>query len=64
MADDLAIGTIVMVGDHLWRKGSRKNAVLAFLFGKRQRFVHLKMRCTVSWWRGHPYLIGFREARK
>lgn len=59
---DMAIGAIVLVGDYNWRDGPWLPATMAFLFGQRQRFEHLGMRCTVAWWRGDPYLIWLREA--
>ena len=61
-ASDLACGAVVLVGDHNWRRGPRLPAALAFLFGKRQRFEHLGMRCLVAWRGGKPYLISIREA--
>lgn len=61
--DDMVQGGKVLVGDHNWREGPLWPSVCAFLFGARERFTHLGMRCTVAWWRGKPYLIGLREAR-
>lgn len=58
---DWSVGTLVLVGDHNWRKGPRLAAMCAFLFGSRQRFEHLDMVCTVAWYRGKPYLIRMRE---
>ena len=62
-ASDAAIGSIVLVGDYNWRRGPTRAAMAAWLFGRRDRFVHLGMRCTVAWWRDQPYLIGMKEAR-
>lgn len=59
---DMACGAKVMVGDHNWRKGPFWPAIFAWAFGKRERFEHLGMRCTVSWWKGKPYLTGLEEA--
>lgn len=59
---DIATGTVVLVGDFNWRKGPMRRALVALLFGRRERFVHLGMRCTVAWWRDQPYLVGMREA--
>lgn len=56
----MEIGAIVLVGDHLWRKGPRLKAALAFVFGRRQRFEHLGKHCTVAWFCGNPYLIHIR----
>jgi hypothetical protein len=58
---DLSQGGKVLVGDHNWRQGPFLGAAAAFLFGRRERFVHLGMRCTLSWWKGCPYLISIRE---
>lgn len=60
---DAAYGVKVLVGDHNWRKGPVRAAVAAWLFGRRERFEHLGMHCTVAWWKGKPYLVGLREAR-
>lgn len=62
MTDDMTYGAKTLVGDHNWRKGPRLPALLAFLFGRRERFVHLGVRCTIAWWRGAPYLITITEA--
>jgi len=59
---DMAIGAKVLVGDYNWRDGPIWPAVCAFLFGRRERFVHLGLRCTVAWWKGEPYLIWVRGA--
>lgn len=56
---DKGPAAIIFVGDWRWRKGPRLNAILAFLFGPRQVFVHLGMRATVAWYREQPYLVGF-----
>lgn len=61
--DDMAIGTITLVGDYNWRKGPMWPSICAFLFGRRQRYVHLDMRCTVAWWKDQPYLISLREIK-
>ncbi len=61
--DDQALGMVALVGDYNWRKGPFWPSVCAFLFGRRQRYVHLNMRCTVAWWRDQPYLIAIREAK-
>lgn len=61
-ASDAAIGSVVLVGDYNWRQGPMRAALAAWLFGRRERFVHLGLRCTVAWWRGQPYLISLREA--
>jgi len=58
---DLAYGAVVLVGDHNWRRGPKLAAALAFLFGQRQRFEHLGMRCLVAWRKGEPYLISIRD---
>lgn len=63
-AHDMVCGSKVLVGDHNWRKGPFWPAMLAYLFGKRERFTHLGMRCTVAWHNGKPYLIDLREVRK
>lgn len=60
--NDLALGTVVLVGDDNWRRGPVWRAALAFLFGRRQRFTHLGMRCTVAWLNDRPYLVSMREA--
>ena len=60
---DLSVGSVVLVGDHNWRKGPLWPSLCAFVFGHRQRFTHLGLDCTVAWWRGHPYLIWIAEAR-
>jgi len=60
---DMALGSVVLVGDHNWRKGPMWRALAAFLLGRRQRFVHLNMRCTVAWYKDQPYLINIRENR-
>jgi hypothetical protein len=61
--DDAAIGAIVLGGDANWRRAPVWQAVCAWAFGRRQRFTHLGLDCTVTWWRDRPYLIGLREAR-
>ena len=62
MRGDAATGSVVLVGDYNWRRGPFRRALGAYLFGRRERFVHLGMRCTVAWWRDQPYLISMREA--
>jgi hypothetical protein len=42
----------------MWR------ALAAFLLGRRQRFVHLGMKCTVAWYKDQPFLINLRETRE
>ncbi|MCZ4259029.1 hypothetical protein O4H53_26105 [Sulfitobacter sp. G21635-S1] len=59
---DFDLATVVFVGDWHWRKGPRLMAILAFVFGRRRRFVHLGMAATVAWYRGQPYLIRFNPA--
>ena len=61
--EDMVKGAKVMVGDENWRKGPVWPAFCAFLFGQRERFEHLGMRCTIAWWRDKPYLVSIREAR-
>jgi hypothetical protein len=58
---DLSIGSVVLVGDHNWRKGPLWPSLCALVFGRRQRFTHLGMRCTVAWWRDQPYLVRVDE---
>jgi hypothetical protein len=60
---DMAYAAQVLVGDHNWREGPTGPALAAWLFGRRTRFTHLGMRCTIAWWRGKPYLVGLREAQ-
>jgi hypothetical protein len=60
---DMAIGTVVLVGDLNWRKGPLWPSLCALVAGRRQRFEHPGMRCTVAWWREQPYLIWIGEAR-
>ncbi|TNF21861.1 MAG: hypothetical protein EP318_06205 [Rhodobacteraceae bacterium] len=59
---DMSYGAKVLVGDDNWRYGPKLPALAAFLFGRRERFEHLGMRCTVAWYKGQPYLIHMREA--
>ncbi len=59
--NDAAIGSLVLVGDFNWRKGPFWPAMLALAFGRRRRFVHLGMHCTIAFWKDQPYLIGLRE---
>lgn len=61
---ELALGSVVLIGDLNWRKGPVRHAIAAFLFGRRDRFDHLGMRCTVAWWRNQPYLVRFREVAR
>ncbi|MFB9148743.1 hypothetical protein [Roseovarius ramblicola] len=61
--EDMVKGAKVLVGDENWRKGPVWLAFWAFLFGRRERFEHLDMRCTIAWWRDKPYLVSIREAR-
>lgn len=61
-AADMAYGAKVLVGDYNWRDGPKLPSLAAFLFGRRERFEHLGMRCTIAWWKGEPYLIRMREA--
>ena len=58
---DMALGAVVLVGDHNWRKGPKWSALAAFLLGRRQRFTHLGMKCTVAWYEDQPYLISICE---
>lgn len=60
---DLSVGSVVLVGDYNWRKGPLWPSLCALVFGRRQRFTHLGLRCTVAWWREQPYLIWIAEAR-
>jgi hypothetical protein len=60
---DMVKGARVLAGDDNWRKGPVWPAFCAWLLGRRERFTHLGMRCTVAWWRDKPYLIGLREVR-
>ncbi len=59
---DMAIGTVVLVGDYNWRKGPMWPSIVAMCIGRRQRFVHLGMRCTIAWYKEQPYLIALRQA--
>lgn len=61
-AHDMACAAKVLVGDDNWRNGPKLPAIAAFLFGARERFEHLDLRCTVAWHKGKPYLISVREA--
>lgn len=58
---DMAQGAKVLVGDYNWRKGPFWPSVAAFLFGRRERFVHLGMKCTIAWHKEQPYLTSIRE---
>lgn len=58
---DFAVGSMVLIADLNWRKGPVWPAMLALMFGRREHFVHLGMRCTLAWWKGTPYLVRFRE---
>tara|TARA_R100000935_G_scaffold16663_1_gene33050 strand:- start:640 stop:912 length:273 start_codon:yes stop_codon:yes gene_type:complete len=58
---DLSVGSVVLVGDYNWRKGPLWPSLCALVLGRRQRFTHLGMHCTVAWWRDRPYLIGIAE---
>ncbi|PCH70269.1 MAG: hypothetical protein COC12_08420 [Rhodobacteraceae bacterium] len=62
--DDYAYGYAVMAGDDNWRKGPLWRSAMAFLFGRRHRFEHLGMRCTIAWWKDEPFLISMREVRQ
>ena len=61
MMNDAAIGAVVLVGDHNWRKGPRLKALAAFCFGRRQRFTHLGKACVVVWFKDEPFLTSFKE---
>lgn len=63
MQQDFETGTLTLVADHNWRKGPMFPAACAWLFGKRQRYEHLGLKCVVAWWKDTPYLIGLREAK-
>jgi len=61
--DDVRYGALVLCGDDNWRKGPFWPAAMAFLFGRRDCFEHLGLRCTIAWYKDRPYLIRIREAR-
>lgn len=53
---------VLLAGDWRWRKGPRWPAFCAWAFGRRERLTtHLGDAATLSWWRGHPYLIELKE---
>lgn len=58
----MAYGAKVMVGDHNWKRAGLWEVARVFLFGEREVFEHLGIRCTIRWWQGHPYLTDVREA--
>lgn len=62
-AQDAAIGALVLVGDHNFKKAHWFTLAAAWLFGRHQTFTHLDCRGRVAFWRGQPYLLTFREAR-
>ncbi|TDE40939.1 hypothetical protein [Antarcticimicrobium sediminis] len=59
----MANGTKVLVGDLNWRKGALRPILAALLFGRRERFDHHGIICTLAWWQEKPYLFRVREAR-
>lgn len=63
--DHMRENTLLLVGDHNWRKGPKWKAALAWAFGKRDRFVtHLGDEAVVAWMWGKPYLVSLDGARK
>ena len=63
---DRDIGNLVLAADLHFKLASNRTLIAARIFGKRQTFVHLGCRFTISTWRGLPYLLSVHEldARK
>lgn len=60
---DLTYGAKTLIGDRNWQNAGLRETVLVLLFGKRETYEHLGVRCTIRWWQGCPYLTAIREAR-
>lgn len=58
---DQDIGNLVLAADLHFKLASNRTILAARIFGRRQTFVHLGCRFTISTWRGLPYLLSVHD---
>jgi hypothetical protein len=57
------VGTLVLVANIQFQHATFRACLAAWLFGRHEVLVHLNRRCRISFWRGRPYLLSFKEGK-
>ncbi|MCL4065914.1 hypothetical protein M3484_04975 [Pseudomonas sp. GX19020] len=58
---DEAKGALIFVANAQYKKARWWQLACAWVFGRHQIVRHLGREGRVSFWRGKPYLLSFRE---
>lgn len=59
---DQEIGDLIIRADLNHRLASRWTRLRVWLFGRHRSVQHIGYVARIAVWRGHPYLLTFREA--
>lgn len=55
------IGKLVLYANLRFKFATIGTLLLAWVLGRHEVFTHLGRRCRISWWKGTPYLLSFKE---
>ena len=58
---DAAMGNLILVANHHFQNARWWQIACAWIFGRHQTVRHIGRVGRVSFWRGKPYLLSFRE---
>lgn len=58
---DQNLGTLIMLAQAYYNQATWWELTAAWLFGRHRIVRHLGWEGRVSFWRGNPYLLSFRE---
>lgn len=58
---DEAKGTLILLAQLHFQNARWWHLAAAWVFGRHQIVRHLGRIARISFWRGHPYLLSFRE---
>lgn len=61
MSRDEALANLILSAQSHYHKARWWQLVLAWVFGRHRYVVHLGRIGRISFWRGRPYLLSFRE---
>lgn len=59
--DDRALGNLILLGQINYNQARWWTLAAAWIFGRHRILRHLGRVGRVSFWRGQPYLLSFRE---
>lgn len=58
---DQNLGTLIMIAQAYYNQATWLELAAAWLFGRHRIVRHLGREGRISFWRGNPYLLSFRE---